>query len=76
MGECLELTELPFVLVTPTGQKLSIDDDANKTLVDLRLVPTIVLNFAWHSSIAQDIRDSPNKDMYLKPEVMILVKEI
>ncbi|KOB68280.1 putative UBX domain-containing protein 1 [Operophtera brumata] len=74
--DSLELSEFPFVLVTPTGQKLTIDDDANKTLVDLRLVPTIVLNFAWHASVAQDIKDSPNKDMYLKPEIMVLVKEI
>ncbi|XP_075986324.1 GDI interacting protein 3 isoform X2 [Anticarsia gemmatalis] len=68
--------DLPFVLNTPTGHKLIIEEDANKTLIDLRLVPATVLTFAWHSSVAEQIHNSPNKDVYLKPEVMVLVQEI
>ncbi|XP_050356741.1 UBX domain-containing protein 6 [Nymphalis io] len=72
----LEHSGLPFVLNTPTGHKLIQDEDANKTLIDLRLVPATVLTFAWHSSIIEEINNSPNKDVFLKPEVMVLVQEI
>lgn len=68
--------DLPFVLNTPTGHKLISEEDANKTLIDLRLVPAIILTFAWHSSVAEQIHNSPNKDVFLKPEVMVLVQEV
>ncbi|CAH2239673.1 jg12449 [Pararge aegeria aegeria] len=74
--ENLEHSGLPFVLNTPTGHKLIEEEDANKTLIDLRLVPATVLTFAWHNSIIEDINKSPNRDVYLKPEVMVLVQEI
>ncbi|XP_041972454.1 UBX domain-containing protein 6 [Aricia agestis] len=74
--ENLEHSGLPFVLNTPTGHKLIYDEDANKTLIDLRLVPATVLTFAWHHSVLDEINNSPNKDVYLKPEVMVLVQEI
>ncbi|CAH0714904.1 unnamed protein product, partial [Brenthis ino] len=74
--ENLEHSGLPFVLNTPTGHKLILEEDSNKTLIDLRLVPATVLTFAWHSSIIEDINSSPNKDVFLKPEVMVLVQEI
>ncbi|XP_047539288.1 UBX domain-containing protein 6 [Vanessa atalanta] len=74
--ENLEHSGLPFVLNTPTGHKLIPDEDANKTLIDLRLVPATVLTFAWHSSVIEEINSSPNKDVFLKPEIMVLVQEI
>lgn len=60
----------------PTGHKLLLEEDANKTLIDLRLVPATVLTFAWHSSVIEEINNSPNKDVFLKPEVMVLVQEV
>ncbi|KPJ14648.1 UBX domain-containing protein 6 [Papilio machaon] len=74
--EHLEHGDLPFILNTPTGHKLIHDEDGTKTLIDLRLVPATVLTFSWDPSILEQINNSPNKDVYLKPEVMILVKEI
>ncbi|KAJ0171838.1 hypothetical protein K1T71_012601 [Dendrolimus kikuchii] len=74
--ENLEHSGLPFVLNTPTGHKLVLEEDAEKTLIDLRLVPATVLIFAWHSSVIDEINNSPNKDVYLKPEVMVLVQEV
>ncbi|XP_045518507.1 UBX domain-containing protein 6 [Pieris brassicae] len=74
--ENLEHSGLPFILNTPTGHKLLIDEDANKTLIDLKLVPATVLNFAWDSNVIEEINNSPNKDVYLKPEVMVLVREM
>ncbi|KAG6460569.1 hypothetical protein O3G_MSEX012062 [Manduca sexta] len=72
----LEHSGLPFLLNSPTGHKLHIEEEANKTLIDLRLVPATVLTFAWHPSVAEEINNSPNKDVYLKPEVMVLVQDI
>ncbi|XP_072946323.1 UBX domain-containing protein 6 [Epargyreus clarus] len=74
--ENLEHSGLPFILNTPTGHKMILDEDANKTLIDLRLVPATVLTFAWDPSVVDEINSSPNKDVYLKPEVMVLVQEI
>ncbi|CAG9792343.1 unnamed protein product [Diatraea saccharalis] len=74
--ENLEHSDLPFVLNTPTGHKLILDEDADKTLIGLKLVPATVLTFAWHPSVAEEINKSPNKDVFLKPEVMILVQEV
>ncbi|KAM3962225.1 LOW QUALITY PROTEIN: GDI interacting protein 3 [Aphomia sociella] len=74
--ENLEHSGLPFVLNTPTGHKLILEDDANKTLVDLRLVPATVLTFAWDNSVAEEIQRSPSSNVYLKPEVMVLVQEV
>ncbi|KAI5644661.1 PUB domain-containing protein [Phthorimaea operculella] len=74
--ENLEHSDLPFILNHPTGHKLNIDEDANKTLIDLRLVPATVLNFAWHPSVIEQVNSSPNNDVFLKPEVMVLVQDI
>ncbi|XP_059056204.1 UBX domain-containing protein 6 [Achroia grisella] len=74
--ENLEHSGLPFVLNTPTGHKLNIEEDANKTLIDLRLVPATVLTFAWHQSIIEEIHNSPNSNVYLRPEIMVLVQEV
>ncbi|XP_013190978.1 UBX domain-containing protein 6 [Amyelois transitella] len=74
--ENLEHNGLPFVLNTPLGQKLSLEDDGNKTLIDLRLVPATVLTFAWHASVIDEIQRSPSSNVYLKPEVMVLVQEV
>lgn len=64
------------MLNSPTGHKLIPEEDANKTLIDLKLVPATVLTFAWHGSVIEEVNASPNKDVFLKPEVMILVKEL
>ncbi|XP_053620356.1 UBX domain-containing protein 6 [Plodia interpunctella] len=74
--ENLEHGGLPFNLCTPLGQKLNIDEDANKTLIDLRLVPATVLTFGWHTSVAEQIQRSPSCNVYLKPEIMLLVQEV
>lgn len=73
--ENLEHSDLPFVLNTPTGHKLILDEVVEKTLIDLRLVPATVLTFAWHPSVVDQINNSPNKDVFLKPEVMVLMQE-
>lgn len=74
--ENLEHSGLPFVLNSPTGEKLNPEEHGTKTLIDLRLVPATVLKFAWDSSVAEKINNSQGKDVFLKPEIMVLVQEV
>lgn len=66
--------ELPFVLTTPTGHRLS-DEDADKNLADLRLVPATILIFSLDPSIIEEVGKG-EQTMYLKPEIMILVQSV
>ncbi|XP_077288827.1 GDI interacting protein 3 [Arctopsyche grandis] len=75
VSENLEHEGLPFVLISPGGNKLSLDDDSDRTLIDLRLVPATMLIFAWDPSVAEEIDKSEQRDVYLKPEVMILMPQ-
>lgn len=65
---------LPFILTTPTGHHLS-DEDADKTLADLRLVPATILTFSWDSPVEEEV-GSGQQPMYLKPEIMLLVQSL
>jgi hypothetical protein len=67
--------ELPFILTTPTGLRLC-DEDADKSLADLRLIPATVLTFSWDPSIVGDVGSSGQKLMYLKQETMILLQPL
>lgn len=66
--------DLPFILTTPIGHQLS-DEDADKTLADLRLVPAAILTFSWDLSSAEEgVREQ--QLMYLKPEIMMLMQSL
>jgi hypothetical protein len=66
--------ELPFILTTPIGHQLS-DEDADKTLTDLRLVPAAILTFSWDCSIADEaVREQ--QPVYLKPEILMLMQSL
>jgi UBX domain-containing protein 6 len=75
VNENIEHTNLPFVLISPAGSKLSQQEDSERTLVDLRLVPAVMLTFAWDSSVIEEVHRSNQSDVYLKPEVMLLVSQ-
>ncbi|KAK3914032.1 UBX domain-containing protein 6 [Frankliniella fusca] len=68
--ENLEDESLNFCLTTPTGHKLTSEDEQS-SLVDLRLVPATILTFSVDSEGPLD-----RNKMYLKGEVMILVQPI
>nr|CAD7461729.1 unnamed protein product [Timema tahoe] len=70
LRETLVEEDRSFVLTTPTGHRLGLEEDS-QTLVDLRLVPASVLIFSWDPPLV-----SADKQLYLKPEVMILVQNI
>lgn len=66
--------DLPFILTTPIGHQLS-DEDADKTLTDLRLVPAAILTFSWDYSIA-DEAVGEQQPVYLKPEILMLMQSL
>ncbi|XP_034236603.1 UBX domain-containing protein 6 [Thrips palmi] len=68
--ENLEDEELKFSLTTPSGHRLTAEDE-QCSLVDLRLVPATILIFSADS----DGQSDRNK-MFLKEDVMILVQPI
>lgn len=68
--------DLPFILLSPTGQKME-DSDSESTLFELRLVPATILIFQWDPSIQKEIELQGKGSLnYLKPEVMMLVQSI
>lgn len=76
VNDNVEHKGLPFVLISPSGSKLLVDEEAEKSLMDLRLIPAVILKFAWDSSVAEAVDQSNQRDVYLKPEVMMLVTNI
>lgn len=68
--ENLEDENLAFVLTTPTGHRLTEEDEQN-SLVDLRLVPATILTFVPLSDFQLD-----RNKMFLKGEVMLLVQPV
>lgn len=73
--ECLE-HPLPFVLLdTASGQKLDEEPVKESNLIDLGLVPTSLLSFAWHPEVAEEVKQQlgPNS-AYLKDDVAALAK--
>ena len=74
VGECLE-HPLPFVLFdSASGQRM--EDSKETSLIDLGLVPTSVLSFAWHPEVAEEVKSQlgPNA-AYLRDDVTSLISE-
>lgn len=65
---CLMHEASEFTLILPTGQRFA-DTDFEKSLYDLKLVPTIVFNFSYEN-------DSAQLSDYLKEELMLLIQTI
>lgn len=63
---CLMHEAAEFAIISPTGQRFS-DEDHDKSLYDLRLVPTIVFNFNYEN-------DSRQLKDFLKEELMLLIQ--
>lgn len=71
--ENLEIGDLPFNLILPTGHKID-ESENDKTLVDMRLVPAAILMFEWNPEYADAINAASNT--ILKPEVMMLLQSV
>lgn len=64
---CLMHESAEFSLVSPGGQKFDVQEDLDKSLYDLRLVPTVVFNFTYEN-------ESKNLTDFLKEELMLLIQ--
>lgn len=64
---CLMHETAEFTLVSPGGLKFDDTEDLDKSLYDLRLVPTMVFNFSYENA-SRSLTD------YLKEELMLLIQ--
>ncbi|KAG7208751.1 hypothetical protein KM043_014947 [Ampulex compressa] len=70
--ENIKDSEAPFSLM-PLGMSKLEGDSMQKTLLELKLIPAVVLLFNWRSSSAQDNNQSVG---YLKEEVLCYVQSM
>ena len=74
VSDCLE-HPLPFILYdSASGQRM--EDSKESSLIDLGLVPTSILSFAWHPEVAEEVKSQlgPNA-VYLRDDVTALISE-
>uniref|UniRef100_A0A182JLQ8 Uncharacterized protein n=1 Tax=Anopheles atroparvus TaxID=41427 RepID=A0A182JLQ8_ANOAO len=64
---CLMHESAEFSLISPGGQKIDEPELLDKSLYDLRLVPTVVFNFSYEN-------ESRGLTDYLKEELMLLIQ--
>jgi len=74
VNESLECP-LPFVLHDAShGGKLDTSEASEKLLIDLKLVPSAILTFAWHPDVAKEVdmqlRQSGESPAYLHHELV------
>ena len=69
---------LPFVLFDAAKGQIDCDESAQKTLLDLGLIPSAILIFNWHPDVAEEVESQLNnlhattndKPAYLKHELL------
>lgn len=64
---CLKDETFDFTLISPAGSKLG-DDELDKSLYDLRLIPNSILMFTYPSMTGE-----PHGN-YLKEEILMLIQ--
>jgi len=62
--------KVPFLLITPDGIKL-VEECHVKTLLELRLIPTAILEFSWNVT---DKERMPKR--YLKEDVLCYIQAV
>lgn len=65
---CMKHEEIDFHLIGPTGHKM-MEDDMEKSLYELRLIPNSVFSFQYDDTAA-----GPPPGNYVKEELMMLIK--
>jgi len=71
VAENLVDDKMPFLLSTPDGIKL-LEECNNKTLLELRLIPTAILEFSWNS----DMENLNKPKEYLKEEILSYIQAV
>ncbi|XP_020290494.1 UBX domain-containing protein 6 [Pseudomyrmex gracilis] len=62
--------KVSFLLITPDGIKL-VEECREKTLLELRLIPTAILEFSWDSSVRENMPKG-----YLKDDVLCYIQAV
>lgn len=70
VAENLIGNKVPFLLITPDGIKL-IEECHAKTLLELRLIPTAILEFSWNVT---DKESTPKR--YLKEDLLSYIQAV
>lgn len=73
VAENLAYDEVPFSLMTPDGIKL-VEECFDKTLLELRLIPTAILEFSWNTPDGSSCSNTPTG--YLKEEILAYIQSI
>ncbi|KAH0945432.1 hypothetical protein HN011_010934 [Eciton burchellii] len=71
VAENLVDDKVPFLLSTPDGIKL-LEECNNKTLLELRLIPTAILEFSWNA----DMENLNKPKEYLKEEILSYIQAV
>ena len=70
---------LPFVLFDAAKGQIDCDESAQKTLLDLGLIPSAILIFNWHPDVAEEVEsqlsnasisNNDEKPAYIKHELI------
>lgn len=74
MADCLE-HPLPFVLHGIHQQHMMDNEAKEASLIDLALVPSSILSFAWHPDVIEEVKHQlgPNAP-YLTDSILSLAK--
>lgn len=67
---CLKHEEVRFGLTGPAGTKFQRADDQERTLMELRLVPSVNLAFHYDQPVTEELQGN-----YIKEELMMLIKD-
>lgn len=62
--------KMSFLLITPDGIKL-VEECHEKTLLELRLIPTAILEFSWDLSVRENMPKG-----YLKEDVLCYIQAV
>ena len=76
VSECLE-HPLPFILYDAAASGQAMDQECKEnSLMELALVPTSILSFAWHPDVAEEVKSQlgPNA-VYLRDDITALISE-
>lgn len=67
---CLKHEEVTFGLMGPAGTKFQRAEDQERTLMELKLVPSVNLAFHYDQPVTEELQGN-----YIKEELMMLIKD-
>eukprot|EP00093_Oithona_nana_P003608 03608.XXX_171711_163215_1 [CDS] Oithona nana genome sequencing. len=75
VSECLE-HPLPFILHDAASGQAMDQECKENSLMELALVPTSILSFAWHPEVAEEVKSQLGSNaVYLRDDITALITE-